>query len=316
MASITQLSQGRSTTHMMHPDSIVADHKHNGRYLELPEPTDLIKAFLAVGQLQAVSIRTNPDKELGPLLVYGFRRWLAAKIINDKGMTGAARPSADEPFLLECKILDAKDSSDYESFRRNIIENAAKEGVNPMDDAHNLHRLIKDYGLSKSEAAAIYNKPGSWVTRRLALLTLSPDIQAKIADGTISASAGEELAKAPEEVREDLGAKVVSGESLTQTEIASEVRADSLDPKKKAARKAAAKAKEEDSPDAEPVKRGRGRPKSAHKSRTAKEVKIMFKLLSEDESMGPLGMLLASWMDGKLTDNGLKRKMLPFIKVD
>lgn len=315
MPSITQLSKGRSTTHLMHPDEILADPRHNGRFQAIPEPKDIIKGFLEVGQLEPIAIRPNPDKEGNPILAFGFRRWMAAKAINDKGLTGPAH-SGNGPFLLECKILDSHAASDLEAFKRNILENSQRSGVNPMDDAHNLHRLVTDFGLSRSDAAAVYGKPASFASRRLALLTLAPDLQDKIAKGDLGIAAAEELAKAPEEAKEALETKIRSGERVVAEDVVAAGRdskantevADA-DPAEGGGSSAA------QAPSRKGAKKKAGRPKAAARSRTTKEVRVLLKSLMEDDEPGlaTLGVLLGSWMDGKLTDNGLRRKLTPLL---
>jgi ParB-like chromosome segregation protein Spo0J len=332
MPSITELSKSRGTIHRIHPDDIIADHKHNGRHDESPEPKDIIRSFLEVGQLQPVGIRPNPDKELGPLLAFGFRRLQAARVINERGLTGPAHDGS-EPFLLECKILDKPESSDFEAFKRNVAENYSRTNANPLDDAHNLHRLIHDFGLSQTEAAAVFGESPNFASRRLSLLTLSPEVQRRIANGEMSANAAEEIAKADAPLKAELEAKVEAGElgsggKITKAAVVEVVREDALDEAKKKERRrakaqAAAKAEAAESEDendgagvgeaveGQPVQRKRGRPKSATPTRTLKEVKVMLAALGKDEEpdIQALGMLLEQWLLGKLTDKGLRRKL-------
>jgi len=182
----------RGNLYFILPEEITADPADNGRWHPSANVDDLVESFLAVGQIQPVEVRH--DKDRGRRLTVGFRRWLAAKTINDSKL-------ANEPFKLKCLVVDREP---IDAFLINVRENADREGLSPMDYANIASDLMQRFGKSQVQAAEVLKRSKGWVSQTLKLLELEPEIQRKVHSGEIAASTAYDLAQVPVEHRTEL----------------------------------------------------------------------------------------------------------------
>lgn len=105
------------------PEDLDVDPALNGRH-NLPDIEDLIQSILAVGQIQAVSIRKTGGR---PSLTAGFSRWRAVAEINKRGLT----PS---PTTLRCSYTQF---TEKQAFLANIAENRVRNQTTDLDNANN-----------------------------------------------------------------------------------------------------------------------------------------------------------------------------------
>jgi ParB/RepB/Spo0J family partition protein len=159
----------RSDLPLLPADQIVVIHSENTRLFK-PDVTDLVESFLQDGQLQACIVRPLPDGKVQ--LVAGYRRWLAAsEIAAQQEKEGI--PPADR-FKLACIVAKM---SPEQAFERNVIENAERKSLSPVEAAHAIKRLRNTRGWVDTEGtqkiAKLFRKSVAWVSTTEDLLSLS-----------------------------------------------------------------------------------------------------------------------------------------------
>src|SRR6185437_11405675 len=118
----------RTAEYRMYPEDIAIHPELNGRH-ELPDIEWLIADILANGQHTPVVIRKDGGKAT---LVAGFSRWRAVSAINERNLT---------PVKLQVRCTYMK-VNEQQGFFVNISENHARRPTTPLDDAHNIQRML------------------------------------------------------------------------------------------------------------------------------------------------------------------------------
>lgn len=109
-------------------------------------------------------------------------------------------------------IIDDRAMSDAEVTQRQLVLDAQRVGLNPMERARAINKLVADAGWSEAQVAVKLGLSPPTVSKLLALLLLPDDVQEKVASGRLAMSAAYELAKLPEcPERGTLVAEAVSG---------------------------------------------------------------------------------------------------------
>jgi ParB/RepB/Spo0J family partition protein len=143
-----------------------------------PSLTDLVRSFKRSGVLQPIGVRrVGPNYEL----VFGYRRLLAAlKAKLDK---------------IPALVLEADDK---EAMFKVLMENIHRKDPNPIVVAEYIKNLQSKFGLSAREIARETGVDVSYVTRRLKLLQLDPDVQECVYRGKLPFRLALELLKVKE----------------------------------------------------------------------------------------------------------------------
>jgi ParB family transcriptional regulator, chromosome partitioning protein len=151
-----------------------------------PESLDRLAASLKVrGQLQPCRVRWV-EEEGRYMIVVGERRWRAAQ---QAGLASIA-----------CVVV--QDGASREDILEDqIIENALRDDLKPVEMARAWRTLMDARGLSHRELAERLNVDHGTVTRALGLLNLPERIQASVDAGEIRAQTAYELSRVedPEE---------------------------------------------------------------------------------------------------------------------
>lgn len=171
----------RSNTYLFLPEDIQLDPDRNGRH-DIPPIDDMVASLLRFGQRTPVEIRRGEKGQ--PILVAGHTRWRAARHINAKKL-------AEVPFQLECVYARVNAQT---GFMHAIIENHHRNDCTPMDDAHNIQKLM-NCGQTEEQIAEVYNKDAAWVRTRIKLLELEPEVQKAVAEKRVKPTAAKHLAK-------------------------------------------------------------------------------------------------------------------------
>jgi ParB family transcriptional regulator, chromosome partitioning protein len=127
---------------------------------------ELAESIKEKGIIQPLLVR---KVEEGYELIAGERRWRAAQ---KAGLT-------EIPVL----IREAEPTSQLELA---LIENIQRENLNAMEEAEAYQRLIHEFNISQEEVARRVGKDRSSIANFLRLLKLSPWVQEKITEGTLS----------------------------------------------------------------------------------------------------------------------------------
>ena len=153
--------------------------------------TETIKVH---GVEQAFGVVANGDRFDG---IWGERRWLACKA------AGLATIPA---------VIREAPRSEAEAIELRLVENVARESLNPIELAEGLARLMKTGALTATQVAARVGMSNPHVSKTLQLLRLPEAIREQIRCGKISAGAGYALSQVedPAELAE-LATQVVSG---------------------------------------------------------------------------------------------------------
>ncbi|MGZ4119286.1 MAG: ParB/RepB/Spo0J family partition protein [Actinomycetota bacterium] len=161
---------------------------------------ELAASIRSVGLLQPVVVRPVSG---GYELVAGERRWRASKIAGLMRIPAIVRETGDDQMLRDA-----------------LIENLQRVDLNPLEEAAAFRQLVDDFGATHEEIADRVGKSRAAVTNALRLLQLGPDVQQRLAAGTLSAAHGRAIAAlADHDAQARAAARVVAGSlSVRQTE--------------------------------------------------------------------------------------------------
>jgi ParB family chromosome partitioning protein len=161
------------------------------------------------GQLQPIRVRWDESRGMYVILA-GERRWRAAR------MAGLDK--------LSCVIHEG-DLTDEEKLAMQLVENALRTDLKPVEQARAYRRLMEAKGYSTRELAAELHIAQTSVVRALALLELPADVQARVEGGELAATVAAELTKLPDPAIQAEIAQAIVAEGLTRTEVTELVQA-------------------------------------------------------------------------------------------
>lgn len=170
---------------------------------------DLTESMRIQGQLEPGMVRPTPPgakHDLPYELVFGYRRKRAAETLGWTHLRCDVRDLSDD------KVLDVM-----------ITENLQREDLSAIAEAKAMRAMIELGGMSQAAVARRLGVSASHVSHRLALLTLSAPVIAKIDAGELSASHGEVLASLPAARQEQFAEKAAGG-NVSVTKLSSWVR--------------------------------------------------------------------------------------------
>ena len=129
---------------------------------------ELAQSLREVGMLQPVVVRPVGDDRYE--LVAGERRFRAARLAGLERIPAVVRHTEDADLLTEA-----------------LVENVHRADLNPLEEAAAYEQLRDDFGITHEQLAEKLGKSRSAVTNTLRLLTLPPELQHRVASGTLSA---------------------------------------------------------------------------------------------------------------------------------
>ncbi|MQA73004.1 MAG: ParB/RepB/Spo0J family partition protein [Solirubrobacterales bacterium] len=137
----------------------------------------LAESISEAGVLQPVIVRPLADGRYE--LIAGERRWRAAR---EAGLDSI-------PALLRA-------SDDAQRMQTALIENVAREDLNPVDEARACAALVEDLGLSKEELARRLGRTRPAISNLIRLLDLPEDVLESLAEGSLSEGHGRAILQA------------------------------------------------------------------------------------------------------------------------
>jgi ParB family chromosome partitioning protein len=161
------------------------------------------------GQLQPIRVRWDESRGVY-VIIAGERRWRAARIA-----------SLDR---LACVIHEGELTAE-ERLAMQLVENALRTDLKPVEQARAYRRLIDTKGYSTRELAAELHIAQTSVVRALSLLDLPVDVQARVEGGELAATVAAELTKLSDPSLQVKVAQAVVAEGLTRTEVTELVQA-------------------------------------------------------------------------------------------
>jgi len=131
----------------------------------------LAESIGAAGVVQPLIVRPLADGRFE--LIAGERRWRAAREAGLEQVPALVRDE-DEPRRLQTAL----------------IENVAREDLNPVDEARACAALVEDLGLSKEEVAKRLGRSRSAISNLIRLLDLPDEALALLEEGELSEGHG------------------------------------------------------------------------------------------------------------------------------
>ncbi len=182
-------------------DLIVANPDQPRRVFDEQALVALADSLKERGVLQPVLVRPVPGGTYE--LIAGERRWRAAQLAGMESVPAIVRPDDDAA-----------------SLELALIENMAREDLNPLEEARACAALVEELGLSREEVGRRVGRSRVAVSNLLRLLDL-PDLALMlIEDGSLSEGHGRALLMAPDhDARRRLAREAATkGWSVRQTE--------------------------------------------------------------------------------------------------
>ena len=131
---------------------------------------ELAESIKAQGIMQPILVRIlkdGPNKDKYEIIA-GERRFRAAKLAGLQSV----------PVLV-------KDVPNEAAAAMALIENIQREDLNPLEEAHGLDRLVREFGLSHEQAAQAVGRSRSAASNLLRLLNLTPPVQTMLMAGDL-----------------------------------------------------------------------------------------------------------------------------------
>jgi len=147
------------------------------RYFDQTSLQELAGSLKERGVLQPVLVRPSADSRYE--LIAGERRWRAAKLAGLQTI-----PALISPY------------DDLAALETALIENMAREDLNPVEEARACTTLIKELGLTHEEIAHRVGRSRVAVTNLMRLLNLSTEILELLEHGELSMTHGLTLLRA------------------------------------------------------------------------------------------------------------------------
>ena len=130
---------------------------------------ELADSIRTQGIIQPILVRASDAAPGAPYeIIAGERRWRAAQIAG----------LADVPVLI-------RDIPDQTALAVALIENIQREGLNPLEEARGIQRLIEEFQLTHQEAATAVGRSRAAVSNLLRLLSLAAPVQEMLLQSAI-----------------------------------------------------------------------------------------------------------------------------------
>jgi ParB family chromosome partitioning protein len=189
------------------PLTQLAHNPFNPRH-DLRELQETAESLLEKGQIQpitvvtrAVFLRAHPGQEeaIGPA---------AYVVLDGNRRLGAARLAGLEELRVD--VNDELAGSAEEMLESALVANIHREDLTPLEEAETLAKLTEVYG-SQRQVARRVGKTHAWVSQRLALLALTPELQEELKSGSLTVEDGRRIGKLPQQ-RQAAAAEQVKAE--------------------------------------------------------------------------------------------------------
>jgi ParB family transcriptional regulator, chromosome partitioning protein len=163
--------------------------------------TSLAASIADAGIVQPLIVRPLPDGRYE--LIAGERRWRAAREAGVQTVPAIVR-----------------DEAEADRLQTALIENVAREDLNPIDEARACAALVEDLGLSKEELARRLGRSRSAISNLIRLLDLPDEALDLLASGELSEGHGRAILQAQgNDARRSLAREAATrGWSVRETE--------------------------------------------------------------------------------------------------
>lgn len=184
---------------MLKPSEITASPDQPRKSFDEYELKRLSDSIKASGIIQPLIVRKT---ENGYRLIAGERRLKAAVMAGLRRVPCVIHKTDDETAALY-----------------SLLENLQRSNLTVFEEAEGINRLITEYGISQSEAAARLGISQSGLSNKLRLLKLSDSIKERISSARLTERHARALLRLPEEEREEVLDRIIAeGLTVSQTE--------------------------------------------------------------------------------------------------
>jgi ParB family chromosome partitioning protein len=174
----------------------------------MPDPTQPRKTFLDE-EIQRLATSLKARGVLLPLRVMRDEERKCWRIVTGECRWRAARMAGLK--TLPCLPV-AGEISETEILADQIVENAVRHALRPLELAHAMAKLKALKKCTSQTLATELGLSGSAITRAEGLLLLPPDVQQMVDDGRVPESAGYELSRMPDvEMQRELAHAIAAG---------------------------------------------------------------------------------------------------------
>lgn len=177
------------------------------------ELNQLAESLKTHGQLQPIRVRWGQSHGKW-IIIAGERRFRAAL---KAGLT-----------KLACVFVEQEGIAPDVLLEEQLIENAIRSDLKPIEQARAFRRLMDMKGWNGKQVAERLQLHATTVTRALQLLELPDQVQARIEEGKIAPSVGNEIAKIATQEEQIEVAEQIVDEKLTRAEAVATVAAKRL----------------------------------------------------------------------------------------
>lgn len=184
---------------MLKPSEITASPDQPRKSFDEYELKRLCDSIKASGIIQPLIVRKT---ESGYRLIAGERRLKAAVMAGLRRVPCVIHKTDDETAALY-----------------SLLENLQRSNLTVFEEAEGINRLITEYGISQSEAAARLGISQSGLSNKLRLLKLSESIKERVSSARLTERHARALLRLPEEEREQALDRIIAeGFTVSQTE--------------------------------------------------------------------------------------------------
>lgn len=165
-AILGPLEDDRTAIRLIAPDQISPNPHQPRRQFDAAALAELADSIRSHGLVQPIIVTPQAN---GYVLVAGERRWRAAQLAGLSELPAILR-EMDPQAMTEVAL----------------IENLQREQLTPIEEAYAYQTLQEEFDLTQEAIAQRVGKSRSQVANTLRLLTLDPEVQRAVNDGTLS----------------------------------------------------------------------------------------------------------------------------------
>ncbi|MDK9495316.1 ParB/RepB/Spo0J family partition protein [Streptomyces katrae] len=174
---------------------------------DLTDLDELAQSLTVRGQLQPLAVATRlAFMEAHPGQTDGLGR--APYVVIDGNRRLAAAQLAGLK-TMHIHVNDALSASAADILESALIANVHRVDVAPMDQARALQELVDVHG-SQAQVAKRIGKTPAWVSQRLTLLNLTPDLQEKVETGELKVEPARRIGRLPQEEQTAAAAETIN----------------------------------------------------------------------------------------------------------
>ncbi|WP_330301496.1 ParB/RepB/Spo0J family partition protein [Streptomyces sp. NBC_00503] len=163
---------------------------------DLTEIDELAQSLSVRGQLQPLAVATRMAfMEAHPGQTDGLGRAPYVVIDGNRRLAAAHRAGLR---TMHIHVNDSLATSAADILESALIANVHRVDVAPMDQARALEQLVEVHG-SQAQVAKRLGKTPAWVSQRLTLLNLTPELQDKVETGELKVEPARRIGRLPQE---------------------------------------------------------------------------------------------------------------------